>query len=212
MIEKQASVRQLTDQEIAMELDLHSGEGSVGIENLDNFYAAQKALFTAISTCMRGVHQSDAEASGLIEELVETTAKNFATVYAGEDDLDRKIDDLSIGLHRSLIDLKFFIDSFEVPVQVEVSDLEDLKDAYREVLDEDDYDVNYDISEQSFGSLYSYYLSDLLEHCQDSEVEMRQEKRHIQKRQALAIGREIAKASLNAAALAAAIRIFSKKS
>ena len=99
-----------------------------------------------------------------------------------------------------------------MPVQVEVSDLEDLKDAYREVLDEDDYDVHYDISEQSFGSLYSYYLSDLLEHCQDSEVEMRQEKRHIQKRQALAISREIAKASLNAAALAAAIRIFSKKS
>ncbi len=211
MLETNASLRPLNDQEIDMEIDLHGGDGSEGIENIENFYAARKALFEVVEDCMRGEHQGIDEAKYQIESLLVVTAKTFASVSISEEDFDSRIDDASQFFYSSMIELKAFVDSFGTPVIFEVFDLETVQESFQEVFDEDDYDSHYDKFEEALGSLYGLVLGGMLQHGKDSFAEIQREKSQLRKDNALAISREIAKAGLNAIAIAAATRFWAKK-
>lgn len=211
MTERRQTSQPLTDQELAIEIDLQDGEGSDGIGDLENFHIARSALFSAVETCMNGEHESVDSIRQQIETLLEETAQTFAAVLCAEEDFEQRLYDASKSLHSAMVDLKTFIDQFETSVKVNVAPAEKYEEGFREVLDEDDFESHYDIFEHSFGSLHSMNLTAVMAHAKDSSAEAAREKHQLRKDRLIAVSREVAKATLNAVAIVAVAKLWDKR-
>lgn len=212
MNEHQPTSQPLTEQELAIEIDLQSGEGSDGIGNLEDFYIARSALFSAVETCMRGEYESREDMRLQIETLLVEASRSFASVLCAEEDFDQRVTDAAKSLHEVMDDLQTFIDQFDAPVGVNVATAEAFEEGFREVLDEEDFESHYEIFEHSFGSLHSMNLTAVMAHAKDSAAEEAREKIQLRKDRIVAVSREVAKATLQAVAIVAVSKLWDRKS
>lgn len=210
MSEYQEPSKPLTEQEVAMAIDLQSGEGSQGVEALQDFYAAREALFLSVETRMQGKHESSEEADYYIEELLVKSSEAFATVVCEESDPEQRVTYASEALRSSLIYLEEFADKSEAPVGFELTGAEGFSDAFEEVFADEDDDQNFEVLKYNFYSIHEAYLSKLLEYSKAGEVEVKRQKLQHKKDEIMALTREVARTALGTVAAIAAVRMWDK--
>ena len=211
MTEKQPSMRQLNSVEIDLLIKLHNGDGSEGIVNLESFLAAKEALFDTVEKCMRGEYESTEEIHAHIDALIDQMSESFTTAFMDEEDFGDRIDSVSSAFCDSVASLKDFVDKFSTSVSLIYADQDAMRESLYNGLEEYDFDGQCIEVEEFFKTLHLGVIHDMLKDAKESALEVYLKKRQHQKQQAVAVSREIAKASLNAFATAAAIILLGKK-
>ena len=100
------SNRDMTPDEIELDQDLHTGEGSVGIDNLETFIVARDTLHTMINEAMQGNGESTEATTEYLSLMLVETSQGFARTIQTVDNPEEASQYAAELLHSSLIEIE----------------------------------------------------------------------------------------------------------
>ncbi len=205
----------MSTREIEIQQDIFSGEGSEGIEAIESFIAAKRALHEQIEEMMEGEGESTEEAEAYLNSFLIEAAQGFArTLQLAEVGLDDKLQFGAKLLLQSILEIKELSDNYACGISVDNNSdsTDEIIEAFEiQLAEATDKAEEFEAFEQTFGALHAHVIEVMVSHAPDNKNDLRRSRRIELRVKALSTAKETTKIALGASAAILAVRFLGKK-